>query len=162
MSVPWVRSNTLHSDREKEMKNNSKRFLFQAVGLIVLSLVVLSNATAQDKAAATKAEAPKVEIAKAAAWKKGEPTNKELINNDKVRVYESTFQPGDVSPNRARVDRVVHYFTSGTLQRTYPDGKIEDRVFKAGDTIWSEAKTYAVKNNTKSVVRLLIVIPKSK
>lgn len=144
------------------MKNNSKRFLVQAVGLIVLSLAGLNIATAQDKAGAPKAEAPKVEMAKAAAPKKGEPTNKELINNDKVRVYESTFQPGDVSQSRARLDRVTHYLTSGTLQRTYPDGKTEDRVFKAGDTIWTEGKTYAVKNNTNSVVRLLIVIPKSK
>ena len=144
------------------MKNNSKRVLVQAVGLIVLSLVGLSNATAQDKAAAPKAEAPKVEIAKAATPTTGKATNKELIDNDKVRVYESTFQPGDVSQNRARPDRVVHYLTSGTLQRTYPDGKTEDRVFKAGDTVWSEGKTYAVKNNTKSVIRLLIVIPKSK
>ena len=144
------------------MKNNSKRFLFHALGLIVLSLVGMSNATAQDKAAAPKAEASKVEMAKAAAPKKGEPTNKELIDNDKVRVYESTFQPGDVSQNRARLDRVTHYLTSGTLQRTYPDGKTEDRVFKAGETIWSEAKTYAVKNNSNSVVRLLIVIPKTK
>ena len=144
------------------MKNNSKRFLVQAVGLIVLSLAGLSNATAQDKAAAPKAEAPKAEMAKAAAPKKGEPITKELINNDKVTVTETTFQPGDVSPNRARVDRVVHYFTSGTLQRIYPDGKTEDRVFKAGDSIWLEGKTYAVKNNTKSVIRLMQVIPKSK
>ena len=60
------------------MKNNSKRFLVQTVGLIVLSLAGLNNATAQDKAAAPKAEAPKVEMAKAAAPKKGEATNKEI------------------------------------------------------------------------------------
>ena len=142
------------------MKTYSKRFFVPGVALAVLSMGGLISAIAQDKAAAPTAVAPKAEMAKAAAPKKGEPITKELIKNDKLTVTETTFQPGDVSPNRARVDRVVHYHTSGTLQRIYPDGTIEERVFKAGDTVWLEGKTYAVKNNTKSAIRLMQVVPK--
>lgn len=117
--------------------------------LLLLSFSGFGSALAADK------------MAKAAA-KKGEPVTKVLVDNDKVRAYESTFKPGDVSPNRARVARVVRYMSSGTLQRIYPDGKTEDRKVKSGDVVWLEPGTYAVKNVGKTKVTVYGVEPKSK
>ena len=46
----------------------------------------------------------------------------------------------------------------GTVERTYDDGTKETVQYKAGDTqLFSDEKTYAVKNIGKSVVRLLVV-----
>ena len=85
-------------------------------------------------------------------------TQKEVGQNDKLRVYETTYQPGDVSPSQKRSMRVVHALKGGTLERTYADGTKETVVWKTGDTkIISEEKPYAVKNVGKGVVRLLIV-----
>lgn len=106
---------------------------------IALALGGASTSIAQDKAAMTK---------------KGEPATKVVLDNDKVRAYETTFMPGDVSPNRPRVARVIHYLSAGTLQRIYPDGKTQDRKVKAGDTVWLTPDTYAVKNTGKTKVML--------
>ena len=116
--------------------------------MLFIAIAGLGSAAAQDKGAATA--------------KKGEPVVKVLIDNDKVRAYSTTFKPGDTSPSRARVQRVIHYMNAGTLRRTYPDGKTEDRKFKAGDVVWIEPATYAVKNVGKSTVQLYGVEVKSK
>lgn len=116
--------------------------------MLFIAIAGLGSAAAQDKGAATA--------------KKGEPVVKVLIDNDKVRAYSTTFKPGDTSPSRARVQRVIHYMNAGTLRRTYPDGKTEDRKIKAGDVVWIEPATYAVKNVGKSTVQLYGVEVKSK
>lgn len=78
-----------------------------------------------------------------------------LLENAKVKVYEVTFRPGDAAPSQLRPNRVIHYKTPGKLTRVYPDGKLEDRTFAAGDTIWIEAGTYAVKNTGMTTVKLM-------
>ena len=120
--------------------------------ILLLSMAGLGTAVAQDKGAAAKSAAPK----------KGEPVTKVLFDNDKARAYETTFKPGDVSPNRARVTRAVRYLNAGKFQRVYPDGKTEDRAFKAGDVVWITPDTYAVKNVGKTKVTVYVVEVKSK
>ena len=69
-----------------------------------------------------------------------EPTAKMLSDNDKVRVMEVTYQPGDESKNAIRRSfRVVRALKSGTLQRIYADGKTEKWVMKAGEVKVYEA-----------------------
>ena len=117
----------------------------------VLAGVVANPALAQEKKMETS-------VRKAAA---GEVTLKEIEQNDKLRVYEATFKPGDVSPSAKRPLRVVHALKGGTLERTYTDGKKEPVQWKTGDTrLISEEKPYAVKNIGKGVVHLLVVVPK--
>ena len=88
----------------------------------------------------------------------GEVTLKEVEQNDKVRVYEATYKPGDVSPSAKRPMRVVHAIKGGTLERTYDDGTKDTVEWKTGDTrILSEERPYAVKNIGKGVVHLLVV-----
>ena len=87
-----------------------------------------------------------------------EPAQKDIEQNDKVRVYQTTYHPGDVSPSQKRSMRVVHVLEGGTLERTYADGTKETIVWKNGETrIASDERPYAVKNTGKTSVRLLIV-----
>jgi len=59
---------------------------------------------------------------------------KYLDSNDKLRVIEVTFKPGDTAPSAKRPMRVVHAYTGGTLERTYDDGTKETVQLKTGET----------------------------
>ena len=121
------------------------------VGLLVpvflLSGAVENSAMAQEKAKA-KAE-------KAA----GKVTLKEVTKNEKVRVYEAIFKPGDEAPSIERPFRVVRALRGGTLQLTYPDGKKETSRYKNGEVKIRDRATYAVKNIGKTTVHLYVVQP---
>jgi len=90
--------------------------------------------------------------------KKGEPVVKEIQQNDRVRVAEVTFKPGDSSPSAKRPMRVVHAIKGGSLERTFEDGSKETAQWKAGETkILTEERPYAIKNVGKTAVQLLVV-----
>jgi quercetin dioxygenase-like cupin family protein len=78
---------------------------------------------------------------------------KVLLENDKVRVTQSTFKPGAVS-RTDRKARVNYFVTDGKLQRTNKDGKTTPYERKAGTAMWLEADSDVVKNigNTTFVV----------
>ena len=77
------------------------------------------------------------------------PITKVLLENDKVRVAESTFRPGDVSraDRKARANYIVK---GGTLERTSKDGKKTVVERKAGTSVWLEADSDVVKNIGKA------------
>jgi len=81
---------------------------------------------------------------------------KVLLDNDKVRVAEATFKPGDVSraDRKARANYIVK---SGTLERTSKDGKKTVVERKVGTAIWLEADSDVVKNIGKSTFVVLSV-----
>ena len=78
---------------------------------------------------------------------------KVLLENDKVRVTESTFEPGAVSraDRKARTNYIV---TDGTLERVTKDGKKTRYTRKAGTALYLEADNDVVTNvgKTKYVV----------
>lgn len=47
------------------------------------------------------------------------------VDNDKLQAFEARFKPGDENKDVPRGARVTRALTSGTLLRTYPDGKTE-------------------------------------
>ena len=72
------------------------KFAGALAGLLVPAFfvaVATSPALAQDKKAEMKAPA---------APAAGEVVTKEIEQNDKLRIYEATFKPGDVSPSAKR------------------------------------------------------------
>ena len=85
------------------------------------------------------------------------------MENDKVRVYEVLFKPGDENKAVPSANsRVIRAFKGGTLQRTYADGKTEKVEYKNGEVKFVEAvKTpYTAKNVGKSDVHLYVVLLK--
>jgi hypothetical protein len=123
------------------MKPVARLFKGLLIATFILTGAIANFAMAQDKAKAKSSELP--------------PITKVVLENDKVRVLESTFKPGDVSPNRVRNPRVSYVAKGGTLERTYPDGRktIVDR--KTGSAEWNERDTYSVKNIGKTTVVLI-------
>src|SRR4249920_2725414 len=70
---------------------------------------------------------------------------KVLLENDKVRVTQTTFKPGAVS-RAERKARTNYILTDGKLERTTKDGKKTVYERKKGTAIWQEADNDVVKN----------------
>ena len=141
------------------MKTSARFFMGLLVSAFVLAAVIASPAMAQDKAKDAKA-------APAAKAEKGKSTMKVLLENDKVRVFERHYKPGDVNTEVASSSfRVVRTLQGGTLERTYADGKKEKTVLKAGTVRYLEPSKgagdkYTVKNIGKTDVVSYVVLLK--
>ncbi len=127
-----------------------RRFSAVLAGLLVpaflLAGAMVNSAMAQEKA--------KAKMEKAA----GKVTIKEVAKNDKFRVYEAIFKPGDEAPSVERKPRVVRALKGGTLQRIFPDGKKETNTYKTGEVKVFDATTpYGLKNIGKTTVDLYVV-----
>jgi hypothetical protein len=90
---------------------------------------------------------------------------KVLVDNDKVRAFETRYKPGEENRNVPREGRVIRALTSGTLLRTYADGKTEGIEWKAGDVRYNPAITgpvpqYTTRNVGNSDLVLYVVIMK--
>jgi hypothetical protein len=84
---------------------------------------------------------------------------KVLLSNDRVEVTETRYKPGAENSNVPRAARVVRALTSGTLQRTYPDGKKENLEWKAGEVRFNPAAEGAAPQyTTKNVGKTELVL----
>jgi len=129
------------------MKKPAYYFLGFLMSVFVLVGIVENPAMAQDTAKAQK-EKSSVKV---------------LFNDDRVRVLEVTHKPGEESNKyfKKLPFRVVRALTSGTLQRTYPDGKIEKVAIKAGEVrVFDASNIYSAKNVGTSDLMFYIVLPK--
>ncbi len=140
----------------------SSHRLSTMIPALVVAAFLAIPALAQDKAkpaAAEKAKATedKGKAAKAGDEKKGQETSKVLFENDKVRVNETRYKPGDASASRERNPRVVRALSDGTMERTYLDGKKETTQWKTGDVKYFPKDTFANKNVGKTEVVLYVV-----
>jgi hypothetical protein len=129
------------------MRNNVA-FARLLVPAFLLAGALAGPALAQDKKAEKKA---------------AERGQKVLIDNDKVRVTESIWKPGESNPMVERGYRVTRVISgSTTMERTYADGKKDKREFKAGDTFASDPDKVSMKNIGKGEVVTYTVTPKTK
>ncbi len=138
---------------EYVMKKSARFIMGLLVSAFMLAGVVTCPAIAQDKAKDAKA----TPTAKAV---KGKATVKQLFENDKVRVVEATFRPGDEGVFGALPFRVIRVLKGGTMQYTYPDGKIEKIEWKAGDVKGLEPTSSAPKNVGKTTFVAFVVFLK--
>lgn len=78
------------------------------------------------------------------------------FENEKVRVMEVTFQPGQSIAEHSHPDHFVTVEEGGTLKISKDDGTTTDAELKVGDVIWLDAQTHAAVNTGTTVVRLLV------
>jgi len=108
-------------------------------GLLIPAIFVAVPAMAQEKKAAQR-------------------TQKVFIDNDKVRVTETTFKPGEVSPSIERPYRITRVIKGGKTVRTYADGKTVEREFKTGEVFAAGPdKPYSAKSISKTDIVLYSV-----
>jgi len=89
----------------------------------------------------------------------GKPSVKTHLDNDKVRVVEVRYKPGDAAKSRPARDRVTHVLSGGTFLRTYADGKTEQIELKTGEVRFAPGSnhSYGVKNIGKSDIVMYVV-----
>lgn len=129
------------------MKKPFSAFLIPA---LAVALAIAMPAVAQDKSKAPT---------------KGTSTVKVHFENEKVRVFERSYKPGDtnteVPSSQYRVNRTMK---GGTLERTYSDGKKEKIELKEGTVRWLEptkgGATYTVRNIGKTEVANYVIVLK--
>ena len=130
---------------------------------LVVPAVMLAFATATP---AMKHEMDKAKGAKAAPAAKAEKGTAKLTvlaENDKVRVFEVQYKPGD--ENKAVPSssfRVVRALKGGTLMRNYADGKTQKVEWKTGEVrfVDPDKSAYATKNIGKTEILLYVVVLK--
>ena len=85
---------------------------------------------------------------------------KVLVDNDRVRVTESVFKPGETNPMIKRGYRVTRVLKgTTTVQRTI-DGKTETLEYKEGNVYVSPAGVSSIKNVGKSEIVIYTVVLK--
>jgi len=72
---------------------------------------------------------------------------KQLFDNEKVRVSEITFKPGDKAPMHTHPwPHAVYVLEAGQLTITKPDGTATVVDAKVGDVMWMAAETHEAVN----------------
>jgi quercetin dioxygenase-like cupin family protein len=80
-----------------------------------------------------------------------------LFENERVRVFEVRFKPGEKIALHSHPDHVVYVLDDGKLKLSYPDGKSVEVVLKAGQTLWIPAETHAAENVGSTDAHSLVV-----
>jgi quercetin dioxygenase-like cupin family protein len=119
--------------------------------LLALALAACTTAAAETPKKTSAAEKP------------GDPAivakdvYKLLLENDRVRVFDVRFTPGQRAPMHSHPDHVVYIMDDATLRLTGPDGKSQDVSVKAGQTLFLPAGPHAAENIGKTAAHNLVV-----
>jgi quercetin dioxygenase-like cupin family protein len=82
---------------------------------------------------------------------------KQLLDNERVRVSQGTFKPGDKTAARTYPNHLLYTLTDGTLVFV-PEGRTGYEVnFKAGEAMWFPPLARATENASEQEVRVLLV-----
>jgi beta-alanine degradation protein BauB len=82
---------------------------------------------------------------------------KQLLDNNRVRVFDATFKPGDKVGIRSYPNHLIYAVTDGTLIFV-PQGRTGYEVnFKAGEVLWFPALARGTENDSDKEVRVLLV-----
>jgi len=80
-----------------------------------------------------------------------------LLDNERVRVFNLLFKPGDIAPMHSHPDHVVYFLDDGKLRLTAPGGKTQDLEVKAGQTVFLPAQDHEAENIGSTDARLVVM-----
>jgi beta-alanine degradation protein BauB len=79
-----------------------------------------------------------------------------LWENERVRVMEVTFKPGQKIAEHSHPDHFVYVLEAGTLEIHKPAGPVSNATVKVGDVLWIPAETHWAVNTGSTTVRLVV------
>ncbi|HSP14921.1 MAG TPA: cupin domain-containing protein [Thermoanaerobaculia bacterium] len=82
---------------------------------------------------------------------------KVTLDNSRVRVFESTLQPGDKEAMHSHPASIIYVLAGGKFRNHLPDGKTSEAELKTGDTIYREPVTHWAENVGTTTIRLVLV-----
>ena len=69
-----------------------------------------------------------------------------VLENDRVRVFDVRFKPGQKAEMHSHPDHLVYVITDYTLNLMLPDGSSQVVPLKSGQAIWMGAGPHAAEN----------------
>ncbi|HXZ58714.1 MAG TPA: cupin domain-containing protein [Steroidobacteraceae bacterium] len=85
-------------------------------------------------------------------------TNKVLVENQYVRVLQSTFKPGAKEPMHTHPAGWYYVTKAGTLKVTYASGKVETWTPKVGEQAWMDGEeAHSAENTGKTTLQYVLV-----
>ena len=89
-------------------------------------------------------------------------TNKVLVENQYVRVLQSTFKPGAKEPMHTHPAAWYYVSRAGTLKVTYANGKVEMWTPKVGEQAWMDGEeAHSAENVGTTTLEYILVEVKS-
>jgi hypothetical protein len=78
-----------------------------------------------------------------------------LLENDRVRVFDVTIDPGEKLALHANGPSVIYVFNDGCLRHTYPDGSVRDTRAVSGTVVWDQAEMHETENTGQTQIHSL-------
>jgi quercetin dioxygenase-like cupin family protein len=79
------------------------------------------------------------------------------LENNRVRVLESTLQPGDKEQMHSHPAYVTYVISGGKLRNHSADGKVTESEVKAGDVVYREPLTHWAENIGTTPIHIILV-----
>src|SRR5688572_1025147 len=89
--------------------------------------------------------------------KVGPTVYRQKLANERTRVFEITFKPGQSIGMHAHPDHVVYILTKGTLMITEQGKKPITMKGKPGDTFFLPAQKHSAKNVGKTTIKAVVI-----
>ena len=80
-----------------------------------------------------------------------------VMENDRVRVFDVRFKPGQKAVMHRHPDHVVYILVDGKFKITLPDGNSQEFPLKAGQALWMGAGPHATENVGTTEAHNLVV-----
>ena len=87
----------------------------------------------------------------------GPTVYKMIFENDKVRVSEISFDPGESIGMHSHPDHFVYVLAAGTIKITKSDGTFMDFIGTPGQIVWIPAESHQAVNIGTTEFRALVV-----
>jgi quercetin dioxygenase-like cupin family protein len=80
-----------------------------------------------------------------------------LFENERVRVLEVRYQPGDVSEFHRHPENLVIAISESAARAINEDGTSRDYVFEAGDVMWRDVQEHRGSNSSDEEMHIVMV-----
>lgn len=80
-----------------------------------------------------------------------------VMENDRVRVLDIKFKPGQKTIMHSHPDHVIYVLKDAKIKIYLPDGTSNDVSLKAGQAVWMNAGQHAVENLSKTDAHNVII-----
>jgi quercetin dioxygenase-like cupin family protein len=85
------------------------------------------------------------------------PDVKVILENDSVRVLESTLKPGEVEGMHTHPEFIAYFLSPTTVEITTPDGKSVVKKPPAGKVLYGTGAEHQIKNVGDTLQRVLLI-----
>lgn len=79
------------------------------------------------------------------------------FENERVRICEVAFKPGDTIPTHSHPDHFVYVLAPGKMKISHPNGTSKEAELKTGDVLWTPAETHSATNTGTTEIKALVV-----